>query len=212
MATSISGNVRLVYGTHTHNETYNTTSEAYTYSNPVNQYAAGSGRAVYHGSTGAALDVGTIDGSEGLLLIKNVNTTGKMLLSVDAGSNWDIQIPAGLVNLISVGPDHAIHVKTNVAQQTSFGVASVTTAGVITFDGAVATAGTYVMKATANPNHSSEGPSYIMKTTSDATTTGTVYELDGTTKKDLATGTVYSNSTAVTLDYIADYRYTLTEA
>ena len=51
MATSISGNVRLVYGTHTHNETYNTTSEAYTYSNPVNQYAAGSGRAVYHDTT-----------------------------------------------------------------------------------------------------------------------------------------------------------------
>ena len=211
MATSISGNVRLVYGNHTHNETYSATSNAYTYTNPVNQYAAGSGRAVYHATTGAALDVGTIDGAEGLLLIKNVNTIGKLLVSVDAGTNWDIQIPAGLVNLISVGPDHAIHVKTRVSQQTSFGVASVTTAGVITFDGAVMVTGTYLMKATANPNHSS-GPSYIMKTTSDATTTGTVYELDGTTKKDLTTGQAYGATTAVTLDYIADYRYTLTEA
>ena len=211
MATSISGNVRLVYGNHTHNETYNTTTDAYTYANPVNQYAAGSGRAVYHGTTGSPLDVGTIDAHEGLLLIKNVNTTGKMLLSVDAGSNWDIQIPAGMVNLISVGPDHAIHVKTSVDQQTSFGVATVTAAGVITFDGYVATAGTYIMKATANPNQSS-GPSYVMKTTSDATVAGTAYELDGTTQKDLTTGQPYSGTTAVTLDYIADYRYTLTEA
>ena len=211
MATSISVNVRLVYGNHTHNESYNTTSDAYTYSNPTNQYAAGSGRAVYHATTGAALKTGDIDGSQGLLLIKNINTTGKLLLSVDDGNNWDVQIPAGLVNLISVGPDHAVHVKTSVNQQTGFNVASVTTAGVITFDSAVATAGTYLMKATTLPNHSS-GPSYIMKTTSDSTTTGTVYELDGTTTKDLATGTVYSSDTQVTLDYIADYRYTLTEA
>jgi len=204
MATSISGNVRLVYGNHTHNETYSATSNAYTYTNPVNQYAAGSGRAVYHATTGAALDVGTIDGAEGLLLIKNVNTIGKLLVSVDAGTNWDIQIPAGLVNLISVGPDHAIHVKTSVAQQTSFGVATVTSAGY------VATAGTYLMKATANPNQPST--SYIMKTTSDQTVEGTAYELDGITKKDLTTGQAYGATTAVTLDYIADYRYTLTEA
>jgi len=210
MATSISGNVRLVYGNHTHNETYSATSNAYTYTNPVNQYAAGSGRAVYHATTGTNLDVGTMDGAEGLLLIKNVNTIGKLLVSVDAGTNWDIQIPAGLVNLISVGPDHAIHVKTSVAQQTSFGVATVTSAGVITFDGYVATAGTYLMKATANPNQPST--SYIMKTTSDQTVEGTAYELDGITKKDLTTGQAYGATTAVTLDYIADYRYTLTEA
>jgi hypothetical protein len=67
------------------------------------------------------------------------------------------------------------------------------------------------MKATANPDNAS-GPSFIMKTTTDATLVGTVYELDGVTKKDLAGVGGYGTATQVTLDNIVDYRYTLTEA
>jgi hypothetical protein len=212
MATSISGSVSLSYGAHNHSESFSTTTAALTHANPTQQYAAGGGRAVYHGSYGAALEADLLGSDdEGLLLIKNINTVGDLFLSVDTGSNWDIKIPAGVANLISVGPDHPIHLKTNVAQQTGFNVASVTSAGVITFDGTVATAGTYVMKATANPDNAS-GPSFIMKTTTDASLTGTVYELDGVTKKDLAGVGGYGTATQVTLDNIVDYRYTLTEA
>jgi hypothetical protein len=48
----------------------------------------------------------------------------------------------------------------------------------------------------------------------DSATTGTAYELDGVTKKDLTGAGVlgYDSSTQITLNYFAQYRYTLTEA
>jgi hypothetical protein len=210
MATSITGNVRLSYGNHIHNETFNSTSNTYTYSNQAQQYSAGGARAVYHATTGTTVDKGTIDSAEGLLLIKNINTVGSLLLSVDAGTNWDIKIPAGLANLISVGPDHDVHVKTDIADA-DIGVTSVSTAGAIVFDGNVTFAGTYLMNAKTSPDHTS-GPAYILKVASSGINNGTVYELDGTTTKDLATGSVYTGSTTVTIKNIADYRFTLTEA
>ena len=208
MATSISGNVSLTYGTHFHSESFSTTTTDLLYSNTSHQYAAGGGRATI---TPAALKVGEIDAAEGLLLIKNTNTSGHLLVALEGDSNYNIRIPAEQANLISVGTAGVVYLKTEVAQQTGFNVASVTAAGVITFDAYVATVGTYAMKATANPNNAS-GPFFIMKTTTANSLTGTVYELDGTTKKDLTGGGGYSSTTVVTLDNIVDYRYTLTEA
>jgi hypothetical protein len=216
MANSISGNVRLVYGTHAHNETFNTTSSALTFANPAPNYSAGGGRATNNSNNGAALDASLLDAAEGLLLIVNINTVGALELSMDGGTNWDVSIPAGIVNLISVGGDHPVFARSKIADLTSHPVASFTTAGVITFDSAVTTAGTYLMYATANGGgstgtvHTSAGPHFIMKTTSDASTTGTVYELDGTTTKDL-TG-LYAGDTEVKLIAAVDYRFTLTEA
>ena len=215
MATSISGNVRLTYGTHTHNETFSTTATTLTQDNASHNYSAGGGRA---STTGTALDqlAGTSQsGAEGLLLIKNTNTVGHLLVALDGDNNYDIKIPADTANLISVGTEGVVFIKSAVSNL-SRGVTSFTTAGVITFDSAVTTAGTYLMFATANGGgstgaiHTSAGPHFIMKTTSDATTTGTVYELDGTTAKDL-TG-LYAGDTVVTLNAAVDYRYTLTEA
>jgi len=167
---------------------------------------------VYHATTGAAIATGPIDDNEGLLLIANTNTIGNLCVSVDAGTSWDIKIPAGLVNLISVGPDHAVNVKTDVAGHTNHTVSSVTTGGVINFAAAVAVAGTYIMTANASPDNTSAGPSFIMKTALNSTTVGQVFELDGTTSKDLKTGDVYTSSTHVNLNNVADYRFTLTEA
>ena len=212
MSTSISGNVRLVYGNHTHNETFNATTTALNFTNTTHDYSAGADRAEYHATTGAAIATGPIDDSEGLLLIANTNTVGKLCVSVDAGSNWDVKIPAGLVNLISVGPDHAVHVKTDVQPQLNHSVSSVTTGGVINFVAAINVAGTYIMAANASPNHSSTGPSFIMKTTVNSTTVGQVFELDGKTPKDLKTGDIYTSSTHVNLNNVADYRFTITEA
>ena len=212
MPTSINGNVRLTYGNHNHNETFSGDSSGYSRTNTTSQYAAGGARAVY---AAASVDKGTMGSSDpqGLLMIKNVNTSGSLFVSLDGGSNWDIKIPAGFVNLISVGPDHDAYVKTGVATQTSVNVASVVAEGTINFSpsSAVATAGTYLMTPTASPNNSSSGDIYLLKTTTDSAITGIVYGLDGTTKKDLATGTVFTASTVLTLDSIADYRYTLTE-
>jgi len=212
MPTSINGTIRLSYGNHVHNENFDSTSTAYSATNQTGHYSAGGSRAVYSATTGVTIDSGTIDSAEGLLLIKNVNTTGSLLVSMDAGANWDIKINAGHANLISVGPDHPVHVKTATAD-TDIGVTSVSTAGAIVFDSGITTAGTYLMNAKTSPDHTgSGGPFYIVKTVSASSTTGTVYELDGKTTKDLATGTVYTASTTVTIKEIADYRFTLTEA
>lgn len=206
MPASISGNVRLVYGNHVHSETYSTTASAYTNANEFNEYAAGGARALVAGS---ALDVGTLDLStqnEGLLIIKNTNTVGSLSVSVDGGSSYDISIPAGLVNLISVGPDHPVHVKCPTATNNGLGVASVTSAGVITFDSSAGAVGTAIMTGVSNVNSNTND--YLVQISTQGT--GTVYELDGVTKKDLTSD--YGASSTVNLVYFTGYRYTLTEA
>jgi len=206
MPTSISGNVRLVYGNHVHSETYSTTASPYSNANEFNEYSAGGARALVAGS---AIDVGTLDLStqhEGLLIIKNTNAVGSLSVSVDGGTAYDISIPAGLVNLISVGPDHPVYVKCPTATNNGLGVASVTSAGVITFDGSAGAVGTAIMEGKTNVNSNTN--KYIVKISTQGT--GTVYELDGVTKKDLTSD--YGASSTVDLVYFTGYRYTLTEA
>tara|TARA_R110002020_G_scaffold101331_2_gene238769 strand:+ start:9308 stop:9928 length:621 start_codon:yes stop_codon:yes gene_type:complete len=206
MPTSISGNVRLVYGNHIHSETYSTAASAYSNTNPFNEYASGGARALV---AGGAIDVGTLDLSsqhEGLLIIKNTNTVGSLSVSVDGGTAYDISIPAGLVNLISVGPDHPVYVKCPTATNNGLGVASVTSAGVITFDGSAGAVGTATMTGVANVNSNTN--KYLVQISTQGT--GTVYELDGVTKKNLTSD--YGATSTVNLEYFTGYRYTLTEA
>ena len=206
MPTSISGNVRLVYGNHVHSETYSTTASPYSNANEFNEYSAGGARALVAGS---AIDVGTLDLStqhEGLLIIKNTNAVGSLSVSVDGGTAYDISIPAGLVNLISVGPDHPVHVKCPTATNNGLGVASVTSAGVITFDGSAGAVGTAIMTGVSNVNSNTND--YLVQISTQGT--GTVSELDGVTKKDLTSD--YGASSTVNLVYFTGYRYTLTEA
>jgi hypothetical protein len=152
MATSISGNVRLVYGNHVHSETYSTTASTLTNANESHDYAAGGSRAV---AAANQLQDDTLNAAEGLLLIKNTNNYGSLSVSVDGGSNYDVSIPAGLVNLISVGPDHAVYVKCPTATESGAGVTNVN----------------------SNTND------YLVEISAQGT--GIVYELDGVTKKDL---------------------------
>jgi len=212
MATNISGSVSLTYGTHSHSESFSTTTAALTDANPFNEYAAGSGRAVL---TPAALKVGNLTGgNEGLLLIKNDSNFSDLSLDVgtdDGSGDYNIVIPAGLANLISVGPDHAVFVKCNIAD-TAAGIDSVAASGAIVFDGSGAPSGTAIMTASTAGDYADDLVVEIPTTL----TTGTAYELDGVTKKDLLTGTGttagYDASTTVDLAYFAQYRYTLTEA
>lgn len=195
-----------MYGNHVHSETYSTSASAYSNTNPFNEYASGGARALV---AGGAIDVGTLDLStqhEGLLIIKNTNAVGSLSVSVDGGTAYDIIIPAGLVNLISVGPDHPVHVKCPTATESGAGVASVTSAGVITFDGSSGATGTAIMEGKTNVNSNTN--KYIVQISTQGT--GTVYELDGVTKKDLTSD--YGASSTVDLVYFTGYRYTLTEA
>jgi len=218
MATNIVGSVSLSYGSHSHDESFTTTTATLTDANPFNEYAAGSGRALVDaGSTpqGDLLSKGAMTGGgEGLLLIKNDNNIGSLLVSMDGGNNWDISIPAKVSNLISVGPDHDAYVKIpdSQANVSNADVVSVTTAGAIVFGSSPTVhVGTAIMTASSGGDFADD---LIVEI--DTATTGTVFELDGTTKKDLKTGegttSGYDTSTTVNLVYIARYRYTLTEA
>lgn len=209
MATDISGLVSLTYGSHSHTESFSTTTATLTDANPFNEYVAGSGRALVGG---AALDVGTINATpkKVLLLIKNDSNFSDLSVTVDA-SAYDIIIPPKVANLISVGPDHAISVKCNLAN-TLHGVSTVNASGAITFDppnGTGALIGTAIMTKASGTYYPDDLVVEI-----DTTLTGTVYELDGATKKNLTGAGVagYDASTTVNLVYFAQYRYTLTEA
>ena len=206
MATSITGSVSLTYGTHFHSESFSTTASTLTDANPSHEYSAGSDRAVVGG---AVLNIGGIDSAEGLLLIKNDNNIGALSVSVD-GTYWDVSIPAKVANLISIGTSGAVKVKCPTATVSAADVVSVTAAGAIVF-GASPTVhvGTAIMTK-ASGTYYPDG----LVVEIDTALTGTVYELDGVTKKDLtgAGAAGYDASTTVNLVYFAQYRYTLTEA
>ena len=220
MATNIVGSVNLSYGSHSHDESFTTTTATLTDANPFNEYAAGSGRAfVDVGSTpqGDLLPKGSMTGGgEGLLLIKNENNIGSLLVSMDGGNNWDISIPAKVANLISVGPDHDAHVKIPDSQDnvSQADVASVSSDGSIVFAGTTVSGS--IVPGTAIMTKHGAGAFFPddLIVEIDSATTGTVFELDGKTKKDLTgAGTLgYTSSTDVNLVYFARYRYTLTEA
>ena len=210
MATNISGSVTLTYGAHTHTESFNTTASTLTDANPSHDYSAGGGRALVGG---AALDPGTIDGAEGLLLIKNDNNIGALEVSLENASAYDISIPAGVTNLISVGTSGAVYVKAPSASVSQADVASVSSAGAIVFDGTTVS-GSIVPGTAIMTKHTGSFYPDDLVVEIDTATTGTVYELDGVTKKDLTGAGVagYTASTVVNLVYIVKYRYTLTEA
>ena len=203
MATAIKGSVSLTYGAHTQSETFSTTASTLTNANEHHNYAAGGGRALV---AGGALDVGTIGAAEGLLIIKNDITYGALSISLDT-SAFDISVPAGIANLISIGPDHAVYVKCPTATESGITVATVTAAGAITF-GSGGAVGTAIMTGASNVNSNTND--YLVEFS--ASGVGIVYELDGVTIKDLTADYDLADNSTVNLVYNVRYRYTLTEA
>tara|TARA_B100000073_G_C23530057_1_gene491630 strand:+ start:223 stop:684 length:462 start_codon:yes stop_codon:yes gene_type:complete len=153
------------------------------------------------------LEADLLNASEGLLIIKNDNKYGALSLSLDGGSNWDISIPAGIPNLISVGPDHPVYVKCPTATESGITVATVTSAGAITF-GSGGAIGTAIMTGVSNVNGNTDD--YLVEFS--ASGVGTVYELDGVTVKDLTSDYDLTNNSTVNLVYNVRYRYTISEA
>ena len=203
MATPIKGSVSLTYGAHTQSETFSPTASTLTNANEHHNYAAGGGRALV---AGGARDVGTIGAAEGLLIIKNDNTYGALSISLDT-SAYDISVPAGIANLISIGPDHAVYVKCPTATESGITVATVTAAGAITF-GSGGAVGTAIMTGASNVNSNTND--YLVEFS--ASGVGIVYELDGVTIKDLTADYDLADNSTVNLVYNVRYRYTLTEA
>ena len=124
MATNLTGTINITFGKFSQNETFYVTRAA------GNDYVAGSGRGLV--GTGLLPAAGLTN--EGLLLITNDNTIGDLGVSMD-GTAYDVVIPPAVSNLISIGPDHAVKVRTAIATATSQGLASAT-ATTVTFDGA----------------------------------------------------------------------------
>lgn len=198
MAISASATINFTYGNYSQDETFAADVTG-------RDYIAGSGRAT---ETGAAITAGSYVGAggEGLLLITNDNTVGELQVSLDGGSNWDVKIPATMSNLISVGPDHAVHVKVEQASVNGTGVASASSTAV-TFDGAQASGvlGT-ATAALAGGSYGSGGP-WLYRFTSS--TVATPYDSSGETIQDLSSN--YNSSTTLDVDWICDYHYVLTE-
>ena len=196
MAISVTGSVFLTYGAYSQDE-------AFTADVVGRDYTAGSGRAVVATAllgVGAVADAG--EGSEGLLLITNDNTTaGDLSVSLDT-SAYDIRIPPTMSNLISVGPDHAIKVGVAEATVTSQAVASVSST-TITFGGSQSI-GTALMTRTSGYGTGT----YMVRFTS-ATVAETFTE-DGDTVADLSS--IFNDTSVMTLAYLSDYHYVLTEA
>ena len=191
MAISASGNINFTYGNYSQDETF-------TVDVAGRDYIAGSGRAVV---ATALLDVGNLDQDEGLLLITNDNiTAGDLSVSLDTAA-YDIRIPPTMTNLISVGPDHAVKVGVAQATVTSQAVASVSST-TITFNSSQAI-GTALMTRTSGYGTGT----YMVRFTS-ATVAETFTE-DGDTAADLSS--IFNDTSVMTLAYLADYHYCLTE-
>ena len=205
MAISTSANINFTYGNYSQDEAFTTDVVG-------RDYIAGSGRALYHGTTGVAITPGSgyvPSGGEGLMLITNDNTVGDLMVSLDAGSNWDINIPPTMSNLISVGPDHPVHVKliqANVAHDGGGQVASVTST-TVTFDSAVASSVLGTATATLDGGSYGTGGPWLVRFTSG--TVATPYDITGETVQDESSN--LNSASELDLVYICDYHYVLTE-
>lgn len=198
MAISASANINFTYGNYSQDESF-------TADVAGRDYIAGSGRALVGG---AAITAGSYvaSGGEGLLLITNDNTVGDLMVSLDGGSNWDVKIPATMSNLISVGPDHAVHVKVEQATTDGTGVASASST-VVTFDGTVSSGVLGTATATLDSGSYGSGGPWVFRFLSG--TTATPYDITGETVQDLSSN--YSGATQLDLIYFCDYHYVLTE-
>tara|TARA_R100001594_G_scaffold22796_1_gene44239 strand:+ start:2432 stop:3031 length:600 start_codon:yes stop_codon:yes gene_type:complete len=194
MATNLTGTINLTFGKFSQNETFYVTRTA------GNDYVAGSGRAV----VGTAVLPAAGLTNEGLLLITNDNTVGDLGVSMD-GTAYDVVIPPAVSNLISVGPDHAVKVRTSIATATSQGLASAT-ATTVTFDGAQ-TMGTALMRITGGTGNGTTD--YEVRFTS--TTVADVFDAYGSASVDLSS-TISGSDSVVSLTYFAKYRYVITES
>tara|TARA_B100000287_G_scaffold73643_1_gene65329 strand:- start:4699 stop:5328 length:630 start_codon:yes stop_codon:yes gene_type:complete len=208
MPTTLTGRTSITYGNFSHNESSNITLDDYADSTAgkVKNYNS-CDRRVEDPATGSEISYGDIDEANiGLTIIKNMNAYGDLHVDINYSSSFsaDLIIPAGGFNVIHPNCSaDAPRVKCPTAQATGVGVTSATAAGLITFDGD-RTIGTAYIASTANPGG---GANFIIKIS--AARTGTLYELDGVTIKDMSSA--WGGTTEVTLDYFVDYRCTVTE-
>lgn len=201
MAISATGSIFLTYGNYSQDESF-------TADVAGRDYIAGSGRALV---TGAAITAGSYvaAGGEGLLLITNDNTVGDLMVSLDGGSNWDINIPPTMSNLISVGPDHAVYVKViqaTVVHDSGGEVASISSTA-ITFDAAIASSVLGTAIATLDGGSYGSGGPWLLRFTSG--TVATPYDIAGETVQDESSN--LSGASELDLVFVCDYHYVLTE-
>ena len=204
MAISASANINFNYGNYSQDESFTTDVVG-------RDYIAGSGRALYHANVGVAITAGSYvaSGGEGLMLLTNDNTVGDLMVSLDDGASWDINIPPTMTNLISVGPDHAVNVKViqaNVVHDSGGEVASVSST-TVTFDAAVASSVLGTATATLDGGSYGTGGPWLFRFTSG--TVATPYDITGETVQDESSN--LNSASELDLVYICDYHYVLTE-
>jgi len=209
MPTFTTGSVNLNYGDHSHNDSFDILLDAHadTSAGRVKNFIS-CDRRVEDPAAGDALPLGDVEtANTGLTIIKNLNDYGDLHVDINYASSFtaDLIIPAGGVNLIHPNASASVPtVKCPLPSETSIGITSATSAGLVTFDGDREIGTTYIA-STANPGG---GANFIIKIAT--VRTGTLYELDGVTIKDMSA--TWGATTVVSLDYFVDYRYILTEA
>ena len=208
MPTNATGSANLTYGDFSHSESFRITLDAYadTTAGKVKNYNSCDRRVE---DVDTEISTGDIaQANIGLTIFKNMNDFGDLHVDINFSSfAADLIIPPGGVNMIhpATGTDKP-HIKCPIAGKTGRGVASATSAGLVTFDGAE-DVGTAYIASTANPASGDDFIIKISKGTSPAT--GVIYELDGVTIKDMS-GT-WGATTEVELTYFVDCRCIVTE-
>ena len=215
MPNTSTGSVSINYGDFSHSESYSIILDAYadTTAGKVKNYNS-CDRRVEDPAAGQEIDFGNIDEANiGLTTIKNMNIYGDLHIDINYSTSFaaDLIIPAGGVNMIHPNCSaDSPRAKCPLATISNKNVASVATNGVIVFDsggvGDVPPMVAYMARASGG---GSGTDNFIVKVSEE--NTGIVYELNGTTIKDLSTTSIYTSSTVVNLTPFVDYRCIVTE-
>ena len=220
--TSITGTFNVTYGEVNRTESFGSTLNTLT--SGGKNYISCDMR-VTESSAGTALDPGQVGTTDvGLVAIKNLNTYGDLHVDINYVTSWftDLIIPPGGLNVITPNVTNNTNgegsyqsvpkCKTpQAAGAANRTIDTINSNGTLTFTSGHAPF-VHDCLIVKDGGGGSDTSTYIVKLS--AADTGILYELDGTTVKDITTGwnnAAHGYTTTLQLTPFVDLRYILTE-